>query len=77
MESIAGVLAWRCNLVYVSDDGILKDYSAGHISDADAAELMAALKAEFDSPQVTFHSGVSYRNLLVLHGREFFSMQDQ
>ena len=32
---------------------------------------MAALKAEFDSPKVTFHSGVSYRNLLVLHGKEF------
>ena len=71
IELAPGDVAWRCNLVYVSDDGILKDYSAGHISDADAAELMAALKAEFDSPQVTFHSGVSYRNLLVLHGKEF------
>lgn len=66
-----GDVAWRCNLVYVSDDGILRDFSAGHISDQDAAELMAAIKAEFDSPQVTFHSGVSYRNLLVLHGKEF------
>ena len=64
-------VAWRCNLVYVSEDGILKDFSAGHISDKDAAELMAALKAEFDSPEVTFHSGVSYRNILVLHGKEF------
>ncbi len=71
IELAPGDVAWRCNLVYVSDDGILKDYSAGHISDADAAELMAALKAEFDSPKVTFHSGVSYRNLLVLHGKEF------
>ena len=71
IELAPGDVAWRCNLVYVSDDGILKDYSAGHISDADAAMLMAALKAEFDSPQVTFHSGVSYRNLLVLHGEEF------
>ena len=71
IELAPGDVAWRCNLVYVSDDGILRDYSAGHISDADAAELMAALKAEFDSPQVTFYSGVSYRNLLVLHGREF------
>ena len=71
IELAPGDVAWRCNLVYVSDDGILKDYSAGHISDADAAELMAALKAEFDSPKVTFYSGVSYRNLLVLHGKEF------
>ncbi|MBO5668616.1 MAG: cofactor-independent phosphoglycerate mutase [Lentisphaeria bacterium] len=64
-------VAWRCNLVFVSDDGVLRDYSAGHLDDADSAVLMAALKAEFDSDKVTFHHGVSYRNLLVLHGKEF------
>ncbi len=64
-------VAWRCNLVYVSDDGVLRDYSAGHLSDQDSAILMAALKAEFDSDDVTFHHGVSYRNLLVLHGKKF------
>lgn len=64
-------VAWRCNLVYVSNDNVLRDYSAGHLSDADSAILMAALKAEFDSPDVTFHHGVSYRNLLVLHGKKF------
>ena len=69
-------VAWRCNLVYVSGDGILRDFSAGHIEDRNAAELMAAIKAEFDSPQVTFHSGVSYRNLLVLHGKEFSDKVD-
>lgn len=64
-------VAWRCNLVYVSNDNVLRDYSAGHLSDADSAILMAALKAEFDSPDVTFYHGVSYRNLLVLHGKKF------
>ena len=63
-------IAWRCNIVTVLD-GILKDYSAGHISEADAAELMKAIKAGLDSEKATFHCGVSYRNLLVLHGREF------
>ena len=69
-------VAWRCNLVYASGDGVLRDYSAGHISDEDAAELMAALKAEFDSPELTFHCGVSYRNLLVLHGKQFSAKVD-
>ena len=69
-------IAWRCNLVYASPDGVLRDYSAGHISDADAAELIAALKKEFDSPEVTFHCGVSYRNLLVLHGKKFSDKVD-
>ena len=64
-------VAWRCNLVYVSADDVLRDYSAGHLTDADSAVLMAALKREFDSDEVTFHHGVSYRNLLVLHGKRF------
>ncbi len=69
-------VAWRCNLVYVSDDDVLRDYSAGHLDDADSAVLMAALKAEFDSEDVTFHHGVSYRNLLVLHGKKFSDKVD-
>lgn len=69
-------VAWRCNLVYVSDDDVLRDFSAGHIENDDAAKLIAALKEEFDSPQLTFHSGVSYRNLLVLHGKMFSDKVD-
>ena len=64
-------VAWRCNLVTVSPEGILLDYSAGHIDNGVAAQLMADLQREFGDDRVTFHSGVSYRNLLVLHGREF------
>lgn len=66
-----GDVAWRCNLVTVSEDGVLLDYSAGHIPDGTAAELMRDLQREFGGGRVTFHHGVSYRNLLVLHGREF------
>ncbi len=64
-------VAWRCNLVTVDDQKILRDYSAGHISKAHADELMDALQKQFGSEQVSFHAGVSYRNLLVLHGSEF------
>lgn len=64
-------VAFRCNLVYASDDGVLRDYSAGHIDNETARLLMADLQKEFGSGEVTFHSGVSYRNLLVLHGKKF------
>ncbi len=64
-------VAFRCNLVYVSEDEVLRDYSAGHIDNADADQLMRALEAEFGGDKVSFYSGVSYRNLLVLHGKEF------
>ena len=63
-------IAWRCNLV-TADDEYLRDYSAGHIENDRATQLMAALQREFGSDKVTFHPGVSYRNLLILHGSEF------
>lgn len=64
-------VAWRCNLVYVSDDDVLRDYSAGHIDNETSTALMNALQAEFGNEDVTFYPGVSYRNLLVLHGKKF------
>ena len=69
-------VAFRCNLVDVDENDILRDYSAGHISPAHAKELMDALQAELGSEKVTFYSGVSYRNLLVLHGKEFSANVD-
>lgn len=63
-------IAWRCNLVNVRD-GILKDYSSGHIENEISAQLMAALQKRFGSEDVTFYPGVSYRNLLILHGKKF------
>ena len=36
-----------------------------------SSQLMQALKEKFDSDKITFHPGVSYRNLFILHGDEF------
>ena len=58
-------IAYRCNLVTVHD-GIMTDFSAGHISSAEGKELLSSL--ENAVPSAGFHPGVSYRNLLVLHG---------
>ena len=69
-------VAWRCNLVYVDPDGILRDYSAGHISAEVSSKIMADLAAKFNNDKVSFHNGVSYRNLLVLHGKEFSAEVD-
>ena len=64
-------VAFRCNLVYASEDGILRDYCAGHIDNETALTLMQDLQKEFGSEELTFYPGVSYRNLLVLHGKRF------
>ena len=63
-------IAWRCNLIQVDGD-ILADYSAGHIEDSNANQLMKDLRKEFNCEEFTFHAGVSYRNILVLHGNQY------
>jgi len=60
--------AFRCNLVTV-EDGIMADYSAGHISTEEARELISLLQRSLGSGDLRFHPGVSYRHLLVLRGR--------
>ena len=57
-------VAYRCNLVTV-ENGIMADFSAGHISSPEGAELFASLGHRI--PGVMFRPGVSYRNLLVVH----------
>ncbi|MDH6342604.1 2,3-bisphosphoglycerate-independent phosphoglycerate mutase [Parabacteroides sp. PFB2-12] len=60
-----GEMAMRCNLVYVKDD-ILVNHSSGHITTEEADELIRFLDERLGSEQVKFHTGVSYRHLLVV-----------
>jgi len=59
-----GDVAYRCNLVTVEDNTMV-DFSAGHISSKEGAELFLSLQQEI--PAVMVKAGVSYRNLLVVH----------
>jgi 2,3-bisphosphoglycerate-independent phosphoglycerate mutase len=56
--------AVRCNLVTIEDQ-IMRDFTADHISDGEAVELLASLQAELDRSDLEFVAGVSYRNLLL------------
>ncbi len=60
-------MAMRCNLICVEGD-ILKNHSAGHISTEESDELIRYLNEKLGSERVRFHTGVSYRHLLVLKG---------
>ena len=58
--------AYRCNLI-TEKDGSIDDYSAGHITTEEAAQLIAAMKAAFDKRnQIEFYSGLDYRHYLIL-----------
>ena len=66
---------FRCNLVTVTD-GIMKDHSAGGITDAEAQVLIRELARAVapTAPGFEFYTGVSYRNLLVYRGHEEFDV---
>ncbi|MEN6450321.1 MAG: cofactor-independent phosphoglycerate mutase [Thermoguttaceae bacterium] len=59
--------AIRCNLVTI-EDGVMKDFTAGHISSAEAAALLRTAQEHLGSPQLDFHPGIGYRNLLIYRG---------
>jgi len=64
-------LCFRMNLVTVDAAGVLRDFSGGHPSQAEAASSVALLNAALGDARIRFHAGVSYRNLLILSGPEF------
>ena len=62
-----GDLGLRCNLICI-ENGNIKNHSAGHISTAEADELIKFLNEKLGSDTIKFHTGVSYRHLLVIKG---------
>jgi 2,3-bisphosphoglycerate-independent phosphoglycerate mutase len=64
-----GDWAIRCNLVHVAD-GLMRDFTAGHISSDEGHALIEALRQKLAGPighgaRIEFVPGVSYRNLLI------------
>jgi 2,3-bisphosphoglycerate-independent phosphoglycerate mutase len=57
-------IAFRCNLI-TEKNGLLADYSSGHISSEEASILIKAVDKELGK-SCRFYPGVSYRHLLVM-----------
>lgn len=62
-----GEMAMRCNLICVEGE-ILKNHSSGHITTEEADELIRYLNEKLGSDRIQFHTGVSYRHLLIVKG---------
>ena len=56
-------VAFRCNLI-TEREGRMYDYSAGHVSTEEAAELLKELGRRFRMGE--FHVGITYRHVFVL-----------
>lgn len=63
--------AYRCNFVTI-ENGVMKDYSAGHLSTEESEKLVAVLNENTDSGWC-FFPGVSYRNSLIWEGGDVVS----
>jgi len=61
-------IAFRCNLVTLraeQDELVMEDFTAGHIATAEADEIMRDLNCSLARDGIEFHTGVSYRHLMV------------
>jgi 2,3-bisphosphoglycerate-independent phosphoglycerate mutase len=62
-------VVFRCNLVTITS-GKMQDYSAGHITTGEGAELVKALNQKLGGEDVRFYPGVGYRHILKLCGNK-------
>ncbi|MBP5170466.1 MAG: cofactor-independent phosphoglycerate mutase [Bacteroidales bacterium] len=62
-----GVMAARCNLICI-ENGKIKNHSAGHISNEEAAQLIDFLNEKLGTDRLRLCAGISYRHLLLLKG---------
>ncbi len=63
---------FRCNIVTLTEDEpyeekTILDHSSGEISTEDADILMDAIRRAFDSDEIRFYTGTSYRHITVWH----------
>ena len=62
-------IAFRCNLVTLEVRGgksIMEDFSAGHITNDEARQIISDLNQKMGTEEIRFYAGVSYRHLMVL-----------
>ena len=67
IELQPGDMAMRCNIICIEGDHI-KNHSAGHITTAEADELVRYLDEKLGNEYIHFYTGVQYRHLLVIKG---------
>ncbi len=60
-------VAFRCNLISV-ENGKIKSYSAGYISNEEGKELIEFLNEKIGSEKVKFYPGIGFKNILILKG---------
>ncbi len=64
-------VAFRCNLI-TEKDGILADYSSGHITSKESTQLITVIKTACEKKgQIEFYPGLDYRHFLIIRNSPF------
>ncbi|TXT62223.1 MAG: 2,3-bisphosphoglycerate-independent phosphoglycerate mutase [Promethearchaeota archaeon] len=63
-------IAFRCNLITIFQ-GIIIDYSSGHIPTEEATPLIEELQQELGGFGIDFFPGIQYRHILRLDGKKY------
>ena len=64
-------VAFRCNLI-TEKDGVLVDYSSGHITSKESTQLITVIKTSFEKKgQIEFYPGLDYRHFLIIRNAPF------
>lgn len=74
VELARGQWAVRCNLITASE-GVLADFTGGHVSTEEARVLLEALNDQLGGDHVRFYPGTSYRHVMVYSGSEVLDVQ--
>jgi len=61
---------FRLNLITI-EEGLIKDYSSGHITTAESKSLIQTIQSELSDKGVDFFPGVQYRHILRLDGNNY------
>ncbi|NMA83697.1 MAG: cofactor-independent phosphoglycerate mutase [Epulopiscium sp.] len=66
-------ITYRCNLVTLSEtepyeEKTIEDHSADEITTEEAIQLIEAVKAYFETENIRFYHGISYRHLMLWEG---------
>lgn len=68
VEIEPGMMAMRCNLICLDEDGRIRNHSAGHISSEESREILGTLQDKLGDGDRRFYTGVSYRHLFTARG---------
>ncbi len=63
-------ISFRCNVITI-EEGLIKDYSSGHITTEESLPLIQDLQDKLASPGVDFFPGIQYRHILRMDGNKF------